>query len=310
MKVLVTGGAGYVGSVLVPTLLAKGYAVSVIDNFLYGQTSLLDHCLNKNLTIINGDARDENLLQDVLKGVDAIFPLACLTGAPACARFPVEAESIILHAVRSLLRHRSKNQLIIYPATNSGYGIGVKSQYCTEETLLRPVSIYGKLKVAAEEEIMQSGNAITLRLATAFGLSPRMRLDLLVNDFVYRAVNDRFVVLFEANFKRNFIHVRDVAEAFIHSLTNFDKMKNEAYNVGLSNTNIDKRELCWEIKKQLPNFCFFEEKVGNDPDERNYIVSNRKIEKTGFRPTISLQTGIYELVKGYQIIKKNQYANS
>lgn len=309
MNILVTGGAGYLGSVLVPTLLKEGHKVTVIDNFMYSQTSLLDCCIDPNLEVVRGEARDRTLMEKYIKQADAIFPLACLTGAPLCAQDPQEAEAVILDAVKMILELSSKDQRVIYPTTNSGYGVGEKGIHCTEETPLRPVSLYGKLKVAAEQAILDSGKGITLRLATAFGVSPRMRLDLLVNDFTYRAVYDRFIVLFEAHFKRNFIHVRDVANAFIHSLNHFDKMKNEPYNVGLSDANLSKLGLCEEIKKHVPEFYFIESNIGEDPDKRDYIVSNEKIEKTGYKQQVSLSAGIQELVKGYQIIKRNQYAN-
>lgn len=309
MNILVTGAAGYLGSVIVPTLLKEKHKVIALDNFMYNQTSLLDCCYDSNLVLVRGDARDKSLVEKLMKDADAIFPLACLTGAPLCAKEPEAAQSVVLDAVRIVLKARSKNQAIIYPTTNSGYGVGEKGKFCTEQTPLRPISLYGKLKVQAEEEILQAGNAITLRLATAFGVSPRMRLDLLVNDFTYRAVYDRFLVLFEAHFKRNYIHVRDVAKAFVHGLKHFDKMKNQAYNVGLSDANLSKWELCEEIKKQLPSFYFVEATIGEDPDKRDYIVSNEKIEKTGFSPDVTLQKGIAELIKGYQVIKRNQYAN-
>jgi len=309
MKILVTGGAGYIGSVLVPELLNEGHPVIVIDNFMYNQTSLLDCCYNPHLTIIRGDVRDNKLISKWLKHVDVIFPLACITGAPACDKDPSTAKSVNYDAIKMILDLRSKQQIITFPTTNSGYGIGQEGIFCTEETPLKPISLYGKLKVEIEKAILDAGNSITLRLATAFGTSPRMRLDLLVNDFVYRAVTDRFIVLFQAHFKRNYIHVRDVARTFIHCLTNFERMKNEPYNVGLDNCNLSKLELCQEIKKQIPDFHFTEAAVGEDPDKRNYMVSNEKIRKTGFKPEFSLSDGIAELIKGYQVIRRNQFAN-
>ncbi|HEC69181.1 MAG TPA: NAD(P)-dependent oxidoreductase [Candidatus Omnitrophica bacterium] len=309
MKILVTGAAGYIGSVLVPFLLKKGWEVIALDNFMYNQTSLLDCCFHKNLTIIRGNVRDKRLISQLLKKADVILPLACLTGAPLCKKDPFEAKAVNLEAIKTLVKLRSKNQRIIFPTSNSGYGIGQKDKFCTEETPLRPISLYGKLKVEAEKVVLDSGNSITLRLATTFGISPRMRLDLLVNDFVYRAVTDGYLVLFQAHFRRNYIHIRDVARAFIHCLDNFEKMKNEPYNVGLSSANLSKLELCQEIKKQIPDFYFTEAKVGEDPDKRDYIVSNEKIEKAGFKPRTSLREGIRELIKGYQIIRKNQFSN-
>jgi len=308
-RILVTGGAGYIGSVLVPMLLSKGHEVTVLDNFMYGQTSLLDCCYDSLFRVVRGDVRNEDLLGSLVRQSDVIIHLACIVGAPACDKDPIAAISVNLESVRNILRFRTKNQPIIYPNTNSGYGIGQEGIYCTEETPLNPVSLYGRLKVEAEREILSRGNSITLRLATVFGISPRMRLDLLVNDFVYRAVNDRFVVLFEANFKRNYIHIRDVARAFMHCMDNFGTMKNQAYNVGLSDANLSKKELCLEIQKQVPEFYFHEAEIGQDPDKRNYIVSNDKIEKTGFMPQVSLREGIAELIKGYEIIKQRQFSN-
>jgi len=309
MKILVTGGAGYIGSILVPELLKKNHEIIVIDNFIYNQTSLLDCCCNKNLTIIRGDVRSKNIIVKHLRNVDAIFPLACMTGAPLCEKDTIAAKTVNFDAVKMILELRSKNQIIIFPTTNSGYGIGQEGTYCTEKTSLNPISLYGRLKVDIEKILLDAGNCITLRLATVFGISPRMRLDLLVNDFTYRAVTDHFLVLFESHFKRNYIHIRDVAKAFIHCLENFDKMKGEPYNVGLSSANLSKWELCEEIKKQVPNFYFTEAEVGEDPDKRDYIVNNDKIESTGFKPDYSLQQGIAELIKGYQVIRKNQFSN-
>lgn len=309
MRILVTGGAGYIGSILVPALLKREFQVTVIDNFTYNQNSLLDCCYDPNLTIVRGDARDRDLLKKHLQRADVIIPLACLVGAPLCAKFPQEAKSVNLDAILTLLELRAPQQKIIFPNTNSGYGIGQNGIYCTEESPLNPISLYGKLKVEAEKALLEKGNAIAFRLATVSGISPRMRLDLLVNDFVYRAVHDRFLVLFEADFKRNYIHIRDVAAAFLHVIDNFEMMKNQAYNVGLSDANLSKRELCEKIKEQLPDFYFTEAGIGEDLDKRNYIVSNEKIEKTGFKPRISIEETITELIKGYQVIKRNQFAN-
>lgn len=309
MKILVTGAAGYIGSVLVPKLLDEGHEVVAVDNFMYNQTSLLDCCYKDKLSIIRGDVRDKSLMSKHVKNADAIIALACIVGAPACDRDPVAARTINLDAMRLLLELRSKDQMVLFPCTNSGYGLGQEGIHCTEETPLNPITLYGRLKVDAEKAVLDSGNSITLRLATVFGVSPRMRLDLLVNDFVYRAVNDKFVILFESSFKRNYIHVRDVTKAYLHCLENFDSMKDEPYNVGLSDANISKWELCTEIQKHVPSFYFVEAKVGEDPDKRNYIVSNDKIEKTGFKPDFSLPAGIKELIKAYQVIKRNQYAN-
>ncbi|MCA9398697.1 MAG: NAD(P)-dependent oxidoreductase [Candidatus Omnitrophica bacterium] len=306
MNILITGGAGYLGSIITPTLLRKGYVVTVIDTFMFNQTSLLDCCHDKKLTVVRGDARDKDLMLTHLKDKDAIIPLACLTGAPLCEKQPKEAEEVIIDALRIILRNRKENQKIIYPTTNSGYGVGEKGKFCTEETPLRPISLYGRLKVQAEEEILKAGNGITLRLATAFGIAPRMRLDLLVNDFTYRAVTDKYIELFEAHFMRNYAHVRDIAAAFVHCLKNFEAMKNEPYNVGLSEANLSKWDLCEEIKKQVPDFNFKEVKEGKDPDQRDYIVSNEKIEKTGFKAKVTLADGIEELIKGYTVLNANR----
>ncbi len=309
MRILVTGGAGYIGSVLVPELLARGHEVTVLDSFRFQQSSLLDVCHNPRLEIVRGDARDRELMARPIAAAELIIPLAALVGAPLCDKEPLESESTNVGAIKLILELRRPGQKIIFPTTNSGYGIGEKGVHCTEETPLKPVSRYGRQKVEAEKLILDAGDAITLRLATVFGTSPRMRLDLLVNDFVYRAATDRFLVLFEADFKRNYLHIRDIARVFIHCIDNFERMKNEAYNVGLSDANLSKRELCGEIKKQVPDFYFTEAKVGADPDKRDYIVSNEKIERTGFKPAYSLADGIRELIKGYRIIRGGRYAN-
>ncbi len=295
MKILVTGGAGYLGSVIVPMLLQGGHKVTVIDNFMYNQGALWNAGEIENLIIVKGDVRDTFSIHPFLRKVDAVFPLACLTGMPICKKFPVPAREIIFEAVEMMLKYLSKDQIIIYPTTNSGYGVGENGIYCTEETPLRPVSLYGELKVAAEKMILERGNAVSLRLATVFGASPRMRLDLLVNDFVFKAVQDGVIKIFEPHFKRNYIHIKDVAGAFILSLNNFQNMKNNIYNVGLSSANLSKMELCREIKKQIPELVT-EEIEGKDPDQRNYIVSNEKIERAGWCPKVSLEDGIAELI--------------
>jgi len=309
MEILVTGGAGYIGSVLVPSLLGDGHDVTVVDSFIYGQTSLLDCCANPRLRIVRGDVRDRRLMSRLVPAADAVLPLACLTGAPLCDRDQLAAESVNRDAVRAIADGMSPSQMLIFPSTNSGYGVGEAGIDCDEETPLRPISLYGRLKVELERDLLDRGNAVTFRLATLFGTSPRMRLDLLVNDFVYRAVVDRFVVLFEGHFTRNYLHVRDAARAFRHALANYDAMKGRPYNVGLSDANISKSALCELIRRQLPDFTFLAADVGKDPDQRNYIVSNARIESTGYRTTIGLEAGVAELIKGYQVLRRTQYAN-
>ena len=278
---------------------------------MYDQSPLFDCCADENFEIIRGDARNEKIIKEQLAKADIIFPLACLTGAPLCEKEPLMAQSVIVEAVKLIIKYRRPEQKIIYPNTNSGYGIGEKGKFCTEESPLNPISLYGKLKVEAEEIIKASGNCLIFRLATVFGASPRPRVDLLVNDFVYRAVTDKFVVIFEADAKRNYIHIRDVAAAFIHGLENWDKMKNNVYNLGLSDANISKRELCEKIKEFIPNFYYNAAEIGEDPDKRDYIVSNEKIENTGFRQKYSLDFGIKELMKAYKImkLKNGEYLN-
>jgi nucleoside-diphosphate-sugar epimerase len=306
---LVTGGAGYLGSILVPELLAAGHRVTVLDNFLYLQNSLAANCANPNFDVVNGDTRSVDTLKPLVAKADYVFPLAALVGAPLCKKDPIAATTTNRDAIAMLSKMMSPQQRIVMPVTNSGYGVGEAGKFCTEDSPLRPVSLYGIDKVEAEKIILARDNSISLRLATVFGMAPRMRIDLLVNDFVYRAVNDRFVVLFEAHFKRNYIHIRDVARSFIHAIDNFDDMKGGAYNVGLSDANISKAELCERIKAQVPNFVYLEAPIGEDPDKRDYIVSNSKIERTGYAPKFSLDDGIRELIKGYRMIRDRVYGN-
>jgi nucleoside-diphosphate-sugar epimerase len=308
-NILVTGGAGYLGSTMVPDLLAAGHKVTVLDNFMFKQTSL-NHCAHHpNFNVVRGDIRTETTIAPLMKKADVIIPLAALVGAPLCSIDPVGATTTNHDAITLMIKLLSKQQIVLMPTTNSAYGTGDKNNFCTEESPLRPISQYAIEKVAIEKEFMQHENAISFRLATVFGMSPRMRIDLLVNDFTYRAVNDRFVVLFESQFKRNYIHVRDVSRAFHHALNNYEKMKGQIYNVGLSDANVSKKELCEHIHKQIPDFTFIDAPVGKDPDQRNYIVSNEKIEATGYKPEFSLSRGIGELIKGYTMIKNTRYGN-
>ena len=308
-KVLVTGGAGYIGSTLVPHLLSKGYEVTVYDNLMFQQSVFLDCCFHPNFHFINADVRNKERMKEAIKDKDIIIPLAALVGAPLSNKDPDSTVAINRDAVIAINKMRSKDQRILFPTTNSGYGIGQDGIYCTEETPLNPISLYGVTKTEAEADLLQSENVITFRLATVFGCSPRMRLDLLVNDFTYRAFSQKYIVLFEAHFKRNYIHVRDVVKAFEFGIDNFDRMKNQTYNVGLSSANLSKMELCMEIKKQIPDFFITESEINSDPDQRNYIVSNDKIEGMGYKPDFDIQSGITELIKGFSILTPNKYSN-
>ncbi|HWP02724.1 MAG TPA: NAD(P)-dependent oxidoreductase [Gemmatimonadaceae bacterium] len=309
MRILITGGAGYIGSVLTPYLLQEGYQVTVLDNFMFRQSSLADCCAYESFEVVRGDCRDESLVRKLITTTDVIIPLAALVGAPMCERDVVGAETTNLAAVKMLCRVASKDQWILFPTTNSGYGIGEKDKFCTEETPLRPISLYGRTKVEAEQEVLQRENSVSFRLATVFGMSPRMRLDLLVNDFVYRAVHDRAVVVFEGHYRRNFVHVRDVARVFAFGLKRFAAMKGKPYNVGLDDANLTKLELCAAIKKIIPGFVYVEAPVGEDPDKRDYVVSNARLASTGFRMEWSLERGIRELVKGYTMLRAAAHAN-
>lgn len=308
-NILITGGAGYLGSTMVPDMLQAGHKVTVLDNFMFKQTSLNHVCHHPNFSVVKGDIRIERVMVPLMKKADVIIPLAALVGAPLCTLDPVGATTVNHDAIALMLKNLSQSQIVLMPTTNSAYGTGDENNYCTEESPLRPISQYAIEKVQIEKELMQHPNTVSFRLATVFGMSPRMRIDLLVNDFTYRAVYDRFVVLFESQFKRNYIHVRDVSRVFQHALANYDKMKGQIYNVGLSDANVSKKELCQHIQKQLPDFVFLDAPVGKDPDQRNYIVSNDKIEATGFKPQFSLDTGIAELIKGYTMIRNTRYGN-
>lgn len=309
MKILVTGGAGYIGSVMVPHLLQEGHSVTVLDNFMFGQNSLAECCANESFEVVRGDCRDKLLVKDLMAKADVIIPLAALVGMPLCKIDHIGAKTTNQEAVEMICRLAGENQRILFPTTNSGYGIGEKNKLCTEDTPLRPISHYGKTKVAAERAVLKRRNSVTLRLATVFGMSARMRIDLLVNDFVYRAVHDRAVLVFEGHFKRNYVHIRDVARIFSFAIKNFETMRGKPYNMGLENANLSKLELCAQIKNSLPKFVYMEAPIGEDPDKRDYVVSNARLSKAGFKTRFTLDQGIRELIKGYSILRDKRHGN-
>lgn len=317
MNILITGAAGYIGSALIDYLFNNHNddglftKITAVDNLLYKQTTLTNFCHSNKFEFVKADVRDYSVMQPLVEQADVIIPLACIVGMPACKKYPDMTVSTNQKAIEWLARVTRSDQKIIFPTTNSGYGVGQVDLFCTEETLLLPISLYGTTKVEAEKALLSNGNAVTLRLATVFGMSPRMRLDLLVNDFTYKAYKDKYIVLFESHFKRNFIHIRDVAYTFVFAIKNFDRMKGQCYNVGLSTANISKQELCNAIKEFIPDFYITESTINEDPDKRNYIVSNTKLESLGWCPKYSLRDGIRELLKGYPIIENsnNNFTN-
>lgn len=303
MKILITGGAGYLGSVITGKMLNAGHEVVVLDKLIFNQTSLLVYTANPNFRFIHGDVRNASLLEKLCNESDAIIPLAAIVGFPACDAEPELAEEINYNQISNIVRFTSgKDKKILYPNTNSGYGIGVGQTECTEESPLNPISIYGKTKCHAEDLLKSSTDAIIFRLATVFGVSPRMRTDLLVNDFTYKAITDKYIVVFEKNFKRNFIHIQDVANVFLFMLENYEKYKGEIYNVGLTTANLSKQELLEKIQNHVKNFAVSYNDYYEDPDKRDYIVSNAKIESTGWSPEWDIDRGIKELIMGYQMI--------
>lgn len=309
MNILVTGGGGYIGSVLVPSLLSQGHSVTVIDNFMYKQTSLASSIRNEKLTLVFGDVRDETLMKAHLSKADVVIPLAAIVGAPACDIDPIAAQSINKDSILWLIKHLSPNQRIIMPTTNSAYGSGDENNFCDENSPLNPLSLYARDKVTVEKALMELPNATSFRLATVFGISPRMRLDLLVNNFTYRAISDGFVIVFEGHFKRNYVHVLDIVQAFSLALDNEKDFKGEIFNVGLSEANISKIDLCREIQSIIPTFTYMEAALGKDPDQRNYVVSNQKIERLGFKPSVTLRSGLEELVKGLKMFNQKPFSN-
>jgi len=303
MKILITGGAGYLGSVITGKMLERGYSVTVLDKLIFNQTSLLQYTSNPNFKFIHGDVRNEKLLEKLCVDSDVIIPLAAIVGFPACASEPELAREINFTQIFNIVKYtKGLGKKILYPNTNSGYGIGVGQTECTEESPLNPISIYGSTKCEAENFLKSNTDAIMFRLATVFGVSPRMRTDLLVNDFTYKAITDKYIVVFEKNFKRNFIHIQDVASVFLFMLENYDRYKGEVFNVGLSDANLSKQELLEKIQSHVKNFAVSYNDYYEDPDKRDYIVSNSKVESTGWSPNWTVDMGIKELIMAYQMI--------
>ena len=303
MKVLITGGAGYLGSVLVGKLLEQSYEVVVLDKLLFNQTSLLQYTSKSKFKFIHGDVRNEILLEKLCNEADIIIPLAAIVGFPACAQDPELAKEINFQQIVNIVKFTNgKGKKILYPNTNSGYGLSTGQSECTEESPLTPISVYGTTKCEAENFLRTSTDSIIFRLATVFGVSPRMRTDLLVNDFTYKAITDKYIVVFEKSFKRNFIHIQDVANVFLFMLENYDKYKCEVFNVGLSDANLSKQELLEKIQSHVKNFAVSYNDYYEDPDKRDYIVSNTKIESTGWSPKWDIDMGINELIMAYQMI--------
>jgi len=299
-NILITGGAGYLGSTLAEHLLTQGYAVTVLDNLLYKQLSLLHLFKQKDFKFILGDVRDQKLLNDTVAKHDVIIPLAAIVGMPACQSNPQLAIDVNYKQIESIVGVLSNNQKLILPNTNSQYGSS--NNVITEESPFKPLSLYAKTKCDAENLILNDNKGIALRLATVFGVSPRMRQDLLVNDFVYKSLVDGYLVLFEAHFKRNYIHVQDIARTFEFMIDNYDQCRGQAFNVGLSTANLSKLELAEQIKKHIPRLVIKQDEFKEDFDKRNYIVSNEKIERLGWSPVYDLDYGIQQLIEAYQMV--------
>jgi len=295
--------------VLCEHLLQAGYQVTIVDNLTHGQQSLFHLLAHTGVEFVFGDVRDDRLLRRLLKSVDVVIPLAAIVGARACDRDPWLARAINFEAVALLNQLRSPRQLVVFATTNSGYGTRTDESYCTEDTPLEPISLYGRTKVEAETVLLQTPDSISLRLATVFGLSPRMRIDLLVNYFVHAAVTDGYIVIFEKDFKRNYVHIRDVADCFVHCIEHAEHMVGRPYNVGLDSANLSKEELALRVKQYVPNFYIHFSDIGTDPDRRNYIVSNQRLREAGFEARRTLDEGIQELLKGYRMMIRTQFQN-
>lgn len=304
-KVLITGGAGYIGSILTEKLLENGYNVTVLDSLIYNQLSLLGFCHKKQFKFVHGDVRNENLLKELVDNTDIIIPLAAIVGMPACKSYPQVAIDVNYKHIVNVLKFAGKNKKIILPNTNSQYGSS--TEIITEESPFKPLSLYAETKCDAEKALLDNQNGIALRLATVFGLSYRMRMDLLVNDLTYKAITDGYLVLFESHFIRNYIHIRDIANTFLFMIENYEKCNGNAYNVGLSSANCNKLQLAEKIKEYVPELVIVQNEFKKDFDQRNYMVSNKKLESLGWSPKYSLDDGIQELLQGYKLI--NKYKN-
>ena len=309
MKILINGGAGYIGSVLIGHLLRAGHSVTVLDNLIFGQRSLFGYCSNPNFEFVFGDVRNADTVKPLVAKADAVIHLAAVVGAPACDRDVEYATTLNFGSVETLAKLVSKDQKVIYPCTNSGYGTQSGDVFCTEETPLEPISVYGRTKADAEKLLLDTGNAVAFRLATVFGVSPRMRVDLLVNDFTYKAYKDGYLVLYESHFQRNFLGIEDVARGMLFALENYDRIKGEPYNLGLDSANINKLQLAEKIKEHVPKLYIHEAAVGTDPDKRNYVVSNEKLRKAGFEATMTLDEGIAGLLKAYKMFGRSEFGN-
>lgn len=309
-RILVTGGAGYIGCILCEHLLQAGYEVTVLDNLLYGQSPLFHLCADKSFEFVRGDVRDEAVMRGQLQRADAVVFLAALVGQAACEHDRIAADSVNVEAVKLLTRLRSEEQTVVFPVTNSGYGTKSGDVYCTEDTPLEPVSHYGQTKVEAEKILLDCPNVVTLRLATVFGMSPRMRFDLLVNHFVWAAVTDRYIVIFEKDSRRNYIHVRDVADCMLFALGHAPEMAGRPYNAGLDAANLSKEELALRVKDQVPGFSIHFSEFGSDPDKRDYIVSNQRLREAGFEAQRSLEEGIREVLMGLRMVGRKPFHNA
>ncbi len=309
-RVLVTGGCGYLGAVVVPHLLDAGYDVTVVDSVRHGVASLIGLSGRSGFRFVRGDVRDTALLMPLYAKADILIPLAAIVGAPACDQAPVDARSVNLDAIRDMLAALSPAQRVIFPTTNSGYGRTSGSAVCTEETPLLPVSLYGTSKAEAENLILQRGNAVTFRLATVFGVSPRLRLDLLVNTFVYEAYTRGYITIYEKDAKRNYVHVNDVARAFLHAIGHFDAMRDNAFNCGLDDANLSKAELAALVQQYFPRFVVHYNEIHSDPDQRNYIVSNEKLRRAGFAAVETISSSIPALIQAFSMLPASPYLNT